>query len=475
MFDATPGKLPHLRARHILAATVSSAVLLGAAGVFAAPNPFFAASFTVKTNPVTFGQAPSWTRDGRVLSSMPDGSGVEQVYVSALDGSDMRCLTCGLPGPNQFPLERPTKADWILFCSWRGQTFLGAPCFGGYGTDLYVMRPDGSQVTRLTAVDSGPDPQDNYHPAWSPDGNQLVWTRLDFHFVPQGGTVYTILLADFIDDAGGPRLANVRAVGPAWDAGIETQEWAPDGSGFLFTLWGGKALSGWMNGELYFMRLFGPGATPEHPVVSQLTDGSPAWDEQASFTRDMKNVIWMSSRDHPTWYQTVVSAAQWLGFDTPQPNTIFGPLFFQAVFDRRFQTELYMMDLSTRAIRRLTFDGSIVPEFHFDHTGKQLLWTETGAEVLGGPVGPTRVGSFHRHSAAATPGGTSAPTGTALFPSLAVQGATHELSPRAAAQAAPPPQVVAGLPLAVDAENQIAHQLQGLAQGGNCCIGAPSP
>src|SRR5262245_36521980 len=94
MFDATPGKLPHLRARHILAATFSSGLLLGAAAVFPAPNPFFAASFTVQTDPVTFGQAPSWTRDGRVLSSMPDGSGVAQVYVSALDGSDMRCLTC---------------------------------------------------------------------------------------------------------------------------------------------------------------------------------------------------------------------------------------------------------------------------------------------------------------------------------------------------------------------------------------------
>jgi Tol biopolymer transport system component len=448
---------------------VLGVLLLGAAAAHAASNPFFTGSFTVTTNPVTFGQAPTWTRDGRVLSSMPEGSGVHQVYVSDLDGSNLKCLTCGLPGPNRFPLERPRKADWILFCSWRGETFLGAPCFGGYGTDLFVMRPDGSEVTRLTSVDGGPDPQDNYHPAWSPDGEHLVWTHLDFHYVAQGGTVYTILLADFVEDAAGPRLANVRPVGPDFDAGIETQEWAPDGSGVLFTLWGGKALSGWMNGELYFMQLSGGGTSPEHPVVTQLTDGHPGWDEQAVFTRDMKNVIWMSSRDHPTWYQTVVSAAQWLGFDAPQPSTAFGPVFFQAIFDRRFQTELYMMDLRTHAVRRLTFDDSVVPEFHFDRTGKRLLWTETGGLVTGGSVGPTRVGTFSRHAARATRGAT-APAAT-VGPPLAAVRATPALR----AQAALPPQVVEGVLLATSAETQIAQRLQTLSQGGGCCMEPPSP
>src|SRR2546425_8037638 len=151
--------------RRALVFALIGACVLASWPALAEPNRYFAAPFTVQTNPVTFGQAPSWTHDGRVLWTKPDGSGAEQVYVSELDGSRVTCLTCALPGPNRYPLEQPPKGDWILFCSWRGQTFLDAPCFGGYGTNLYVMRADGTQVTRLTNVDGGPDPQDNYHPA----------------------------------------------------------------------------------------------------------------------------------------------------------------------------------------------------------------------------------------------------------------------------------------------------------------------
>ncbi len=428
---------------------------------YAAQDRYFNATFSAVTNGVTFGQAPSWTHDGRVLWTKKDGSNVDQVYVSDLDGSNESCLTCGLPGPNRYPLERPKKRDWILFCSWRGQSFIGAPCFGGYGTDMFVMRPDGTQVTKLTQVDAGPDPQDNYHPAWSPDGEHLIWTHLDFHAVDRGGTQYQILLADFVEDPSGPRLANVRTVGPELDAAIETQVWAPDGSGVLYTLWGGKALSGWMNGEVYFMKLFGAGASPDAPVVTQLTDGSPGWDEQAEFTPDMKDLVWMSSRDHPTWYQTVVSAAQWLDFDAPQASTIFGPLFFETIADPRFETDLYMMNLKTRAVRRLTSDDSVVPEFHFDRRGKRILWTETGMQRGGGPPGPTRVGTF-RVRGGARP--------ASVTPALRAQ------EPVFTAAVAPlvPPEVIAGLPLTSAALGKIAQRLQGISTGGTCCAGSPS-
>ena len=86
-----------------------------------------------------------------MLSNEPDRSGTEQVYTSRLDGSRRRCLTCGrLAGPNGFPQERP-EDDWILFCSMGAQPqHFGAPCLGGYGSDLFVMRRDGTRLTRLT-------------------------------------------------------------------------------------------------------------------------------------------------------------------------------------------------------------------------------------------------------------------------------------------------------------------------------------
>jgi Tol biopolymer transport system component len=114
-------------------------------------GPYFEAPFKVHSNSHTFGQAPTWARNGDVLSSEDDRSGIQQVWRSRLDGSRKRCLTCGrLKGSNGFPDERP-QGDWLMFCSWANQrVHLGGPCLGGYGSDIYVMRGDGSGLTWLT-------------------------------------------------------------------------------------------------------------------------------------------------------------------------------------------------------------------------------------------------------------------------------------------------------------------------------------
>ncbi len=345
-------------------------------------NPTFAARFTTAVDPFTFGQDPSWTADGRVLSNEVSPSGTNQVYVSGLRGARMSCLTCGQPGPNGFPQERP-QGDWILFCSFRGQTItFGAPCLGGIGSDLYAMRPDGSHVTRLTgpgsSFESGGTPYDNYHPSWSPDGRRLVWTHVEYVPHSAGGTQWSILLARFHVDAGGtPHLVAVTPIAPSGDNAYETQVWAPDGSGVLYTSFSsdGDQRLGWLNSELYFLRLAGRGASPARPRISHLTDGSPGWDEQAVFTPDMKDVIWMSSRDTPTWYESVVAAAQAVGYDPPFENEVVGPFFVETILDPTFRTDLYELDLATHAVRRLTDLHQVIPEFYFDPTGTTLLWT----------------------------------------------------------------------------------------------------
>lgn len=452
-------------ARHWWAATLTTALLLGAvaaphAGASAAsgPNPYFTAPFSTRVNPATFGQDPSWTPDGRVLSNEKDPGGTEQVYVSRLDGSRRGCLTCGQPGPSGFPQERP-QGDWVLFCSWRGQAVtLGAPCLGGVGTDLYVMRPDGSHVTRLTSQAPGVV-FDNYHPAWSPDGRRIVWTHVVFNPLAAGGTQWTMVVADFVADASRPRLAHPVTVGPAADTGYETQVWAPDGSGFLYTAMGQNGV-GWLNLELYALRLRGHGATPERPQITHLTDGHPGWDEQAVYTPDMKDVVWMSSRGSPTWYQTVITAAQQTGFDPPMQNETFGPMFFLAISDPGFHTDLYELDLSTRAVRRLTNLHRVIPEFYFDPTGRRLLWSEgnKGGRTLVGQFGlagpPTRIGraaAVDRTWVGRTP-----PVSAAASPAP-----THS--------AALPAAVVEGAPLLETQLADLAARLHGLPQGPACC------
>jgi hypothetical protein len=357
------------------------------------PGPYFSAPFVVHRNAYTFGQSPTWTRDGGVLSNEHDAAGFEQVYRSRLDGSQRRCLSCGrLPGPSGFAEQRP-QSDWTLFCSMGAQPeHYGAPCLGGYGTDLYVMRPNGGSVTRLTTTSdpagganyarAGGVPYDNYHAYWSPDGQHVVWTRTEAYPLARGGQRWEMLVADFVaPKRGRPHLAHIRVVGPAYGV-YETQAWAPDGSGFLFTAFGTRRSPyqvtppGWMHLELYYMRLYGRGASPEHPRVTHLTDNDPAYEEQATFTPDMRDVIVMTSRATPaTWYETVISAAQWTGFDAPDAGSAGTPMFVADFTDPRFTADLWMVDVATGAVRQLTNFHRVIPEFgwNFDHT--RLLWS----------------------------------------------------------------------------------------------------
>jgi hypothetical protein len=373
-------------------------------------GPYFEANFNVEENSYTFGQTPSWTRTGDVLSQELDESGILQVYRSRLDGAERKCLTCGqLPGPNGFAEERP-QGDWIMFCTYGNQPqHLGSPCLGGYGSDLYVMRPDGSRPTRLAAdtlPNNGADyslhgtPYDTLHPYWSPDGTHVSWTRIVAHPLSQGGETWEIMLADFVvSEDGDPEITNARVVGPAFGV-YETQQWAPDGSGLLFTAFGPRQSPyqatppGWMHQELYFMRLYGPGASPDNPLVTQLSDDTPVYQEQAVFTPDMREVIFMTNRNSPngSWYNQVVAAAMRTGFDAPHPGSV-GALQFLADFsDPAFRADLYMLDVSTHALRPLTNFQNVIPEFHWNGDSSALLWSG----VVGGADHSyiTRVGSF---------------------------------------------------------------------------------
>jgi Tol biopolymer transport system component len=240
------------------------------------------------------------------------------------------------------------------------------------------MRPDGSHQTQLTSIaPPGSTPgygegYDDYHAYWSPDGRHLVWAHLNWDFVTAGGQgKWDVRVADFVDDASGPHVANVRVVRPANGHWYETQWWAPDGSGFLYTETSGSAV----NPELFSCRLTATGCD-----VTQLTHNA-AWDEQAIFTPDMKDVIFMSSRDHPGFFNTWSQTAEAAGLTTDEDYLLILPIFELGFLQPVGQeaTDLYDLHLATGAVRRLTTfgdNGGIVPEFTWDPANKFLMWTE---------------------------------------------------------------------------------------------------
>ncbi len=402
----------------------SIAPLAGAAAVVVqkspgAPGPYFSAPFVVRDNSFSFGQAPTFTSGGAVLSQEDDRSGVLQVYRSALDGSHLTCLTCWrLKGPNGFAAERP-GGGWILFCSYgRQRLHYGSPGLGGYGGDLYAMREDGSAATRLTEASDpsggadfdspGGIPYDNYHPYWSPDGRHVAWVRTEAEPLSRGGQRWEIMLGDFVvDHSGHPRLADVRVVGPAFGV-YETQQWAPDGSGFLFSAFGPRSSPfqpdppGWMHQELYFMRLFGPGASPSRPRVTLLSDDLPVYEEQAAFTPDMRDVLFMTNRN----------AADGSWYDAPLAGSAGTPQFLADFTDPDFRSDLYMVDVRTHDLRALThFPSDVIPEFAWSRDRHELIWS---AAVAGTRLFRTQLGTFEGMS-----GASSTPTAGGIAPGLA--------------------------------------------------------
>ena len=335
------------------------------------------ARYTLRTHSYAFGQAPVFMPDGRVVfgKDFRDGKGM-QVYITRKDGSRRRCLTCDMPAPNNVPAVRP-QGDWILFHSWKGHHLtIGSPGYGGMGSELWAMRPDGSHKVQLTGTDAAHgsgEGEDDYHAYWSPDGKRIVYAHLNWNFVTDGGQgKWDVRVASFVTGGGKPpRLAHVRVVRPANGHWYETQWWAPDGSGFLYTETWGAAVTP----QLFFCRLTAKGCR-----TRQLTD-FPAWNEQAVFTPDMKSVLFMSSRDHPGFFNTWADVAQAAGLTTDEDYLLILPVFEAAFLQPVAEeaTDLYQLDLATGSVRRITTDGNdawIIPEFTWDPGYKHLWFTE---------------------------------------------------------------------------------------------------
>ncbi len=102
---------------------------------------------------------PEWSKDGTRIAFFSDRGGPGEIWVMAADGSDVRRLTEG-PSLNASPSWSPDSAR-IAFHSERDFP-------GGYESAIYVMNADGTDQRRL--VDGK-----GLSPAWSPDGRWIAY------------------------------------------------------------------------------------------------------------------------------------------------------------------------------------------------------------------------------------------------------------------------------------------------------------
>jgi TolB protein len=121
------------------------------------------------------GEYPSWSPDSTQIAFNSNLTGDHVMYVAQADGSNVVDLSAAGEG---WQVAWSPDEPSILFTSHRDHT-------DNY-TDVYVMSPDGSDVRRLTQ-------QRAYTPAWSPDGEHIVFSAPGLFVMNADGTGVTPL------------------------------------------------------------------------------------------------------------------------------------------------------------------------------------------------------------------------------------------------------------------------------------------
>src|SRR5256885_11372648 len=104
-------------------------------------------------------------------------------------------------------------------------------------------------------------------------------------------------------------------------------------------------------------------------------------NEQAIFPPDDKDVIFMSSRDSPGFFNTWAELTRDAGLTADEDYLLTLPVFEAAFLQPVAEetTDLYLLDPKLGSVRRLTYDGGdgwIVPEFSWDPGNRELWFTE---------------------------------------------------------------------------------------------------
>ena len=133
-----------------------------------------------------YGEYPSWSPDGRRIAFNSNLSGEAQMLITDVYGSHVVDLSSVGEGGQ---VAWSPGGSSLLFASHRDRS--------DNSRDIYVMRPDGSGVERLTQAGGET-------PAWSPDGSHIVFTAGGLFVMRADGSCIQALPVERVGEASFP-------------------------------------------------------------------------------------------------------------------------------------------------------------------------------------------------------------------------------------------------------------------------------
>jgi Tol biopolymer transport system component len=207
------------------------------------------------------GYEPAWSPDGTKIVFQYSG-----LWIADIISGEIAPIPFSV-AENNLPNEYLVKPSWSPTGEWIA--FLNE---SGYQGDIYLIRPDGTSLTRLTSTD---DISRDGNLVWSPDGTQIAYSA------DRDGNIEIYLLN--VENAIQGNAASQQLTNTSTSVRNLVTSWSPDGAWLAFS----SDRDG--NTEIYLM-------DPDGGNVVRLTN-HPFSDFEPDFSPDGSQIAFSSNRD----------------------------------------------------------------------------------------------------------------------------------------------------------------------------------